>query len=220
MADPVIRQRKITEYKPDPHNANQGTERGQYMIDHSVESVGLARSIVAAGDDTIPAGNKTLQAAVDAGITDVIEVETDGHTLVVVKRKDWETVDDPAAREYAYLDNRAAKVGLQWDVLRVAEDLRAGIDLDSMFFDWELDKVLGKAGDEPFDVQKAWQGMPEFEQEKQNIFHTIKVHFQTPEDLQDFARLVEQTVTPKTTSICYPPKVREELPIYETGDDS
>lgn len=84
--DVTVRRRKISDYVPDPHNANKGTERGQYMIDASVNEVGLARSIVAANDDTIPAGNKTLQAALDAGLEDVIEVETDGRSLVVVNR--------------------------------------------------------------------------------------------------------------------------------------
>ena len=96
-----VTRRKLSDYTPDPHNANKGTERGVYMLDRSIEEVGLARSIVAAADGTIPAGNKTLQAAADAGIEDVIEVETDGRALVVVKRTDWETVDAEQARRYA-----------------------------------------------------------------------------------------------------------------------
>lgn len=142
MPDPVIRKRKLSEYRPDPHNANKGTERGQYMIDASVEAVGLARSIVAAADDTIPAGNKTLQAAADAGIEDVLEVETDGTTLVVVKRTDWASVDDEQARQYAYFDNRASEVGLEWDIDRMREDLEAGVDLADLWHEGELEALL------------------------------------------------------------------------------
>lgn len=156
MAEPMIRKRKVSDYVPDPHNANKGTERGQYMVDTSVQSVGLARSIVAANDDTIPAGNKTLQAAMDAGIEDVIEVETDGNALVVVKRTDWATVDSEKARQYAYLDNRASEVGLAWDAEQVLRDLDAGVDLSGMFLDDELDELLAgmdgygpQAGDDP-----------------------------------------------------------------------
>jgi len=152
MADVKVSRRKITDYTPDPHNANQGTERGQYLIDHSVESVGLARSIVAANDDTIPAGNKTLQAAVDAGIEDVIEVETDGRALVVVKRTDWAGVDDPAARKYAYLDNRAGEVGLDWDAAVISGDIDAGIDLGDLWFPHEL---------EDFEQEADMDGLPE-----------------------------------------------------------
>ena len=157
MADVKVSRRKITDYTPDPRNANLGTERGQYMIDHSVESVGLARSIVAANDDTIPAGNKTLQAAVDAGIEDVIEVETDGHALVVVKRTDWAGVDDPAARQYAYLDNRAGEVGLVWNAEQLASDLKTGIDLSKMFKPEELDLLI-----KGLELPESW---PEYDED-------------------------------------------------------
>jgi hypothetical protein len=185
--DPKITKRKISDYTPDARNANKGTERGQYMIDTSVESVGLARSIVAANDDTIPAGNKTLQAALDAGIEDVIEVETDGNALVVVKRTDWATVDSEKARQYAYLDNRASEVGLQWDAEQVLRDLDAGVDLSGMFHDWELDKVLGKLQDGEFDPMAEWDGMPEFESEDLKPIHSIKVNFKSFDDLKAFA---------------------------------
>jgi hypothetical protein len=142
MSDPKVTRRKVSDYTPDPHNANAGTERGQYMVDASVEQVGLARSIVAANDGTIPAGNKTLQAAADAGIEDVIEVETDGKTLVVVKRTDWDTVDSEPARRYAYFDNRASEVGLAWDAEQVLADLSAGVDLEAMFHEDELGAIL------------------------------------------------------------------------------
>lgn len=138
----TVKRRKISDYLPDPHNANKGTERGQYMIDASVNEVGLARSIVAANDDTIPAGNKTLQAALDAGLEDVIEVETDGRSLVVVKRTDWPTVDDARARKYAYYDNRASEVGLDWDADQLLADLDAGLDLSALFHEDELDALL------------------------------------------------------------------------------
>jgi hypothetical protein len=210
MTGPTIRKRKISDYTPDARNANKGSERGQYMIDTSVESVGLARSIVAANDDTIPAGNKTLQAAMDAGIEDVIEVETDGNALVVVKRTDWATVDSEAARQYAYLDNRASEVGLQWDAEQVLRDLDSGADLSGMFRDWELDKVLGKLQDGEFDPMAEWEGMPEFEQDDLTPTYSIKVNFKTLDDLKAFGELVEQALTEKTKSLWFP--YREDRP--------
>ena len=212
MADePTIRKRKIGDYTPDAHNANKGSERGQYMIDTSVESVGLARSIVAANDDTIPAGNKTLQAALDAGIEDVIEVETDGNALVVVKRTDWATVDSEKARQYAYLDNRASELGLQWDAEQVLRDLDVGVDLSGMFHDWELDKVLGKLQDGEFDPMAEWDGMPEFEQEDNMPFRTIRIHFNCQDDVDQFSKLVAQKFTEKTKYIYFPELKRDEM---------
>lgn len=145
MSEPRVTRRKVSDYTPDSHNANQGTERGQWMIDKSVQEVGLARSIVSAADGTIPAGNKTLQAAADAGIEDVIEVETDGRALVVVRRTDWDTVDSPQARRYAYYDNRVSDVSLNWDYAQLEADATAGIDLGDLFFDDELAELACQA---------------------------------------------------------------------------
>ena len=144
----VVRLRNIREYVPDPHNANRGTERGLYMIERSVGEVGLARSIVAASDDTVPAGNKTLESAAEAGFEDVIEVETDGTQLVVVKRRDWQSVDDEQARLYAYYDNRSSEVGLDWDDEQIVEDLRAGVDLSGLWLPDELDELVGDWAEE------------------------------------------------------------------------
>jgi len=211
MADNGTRvtRRKLSDYKPDPHNANKGTERGVYMLDRSIEEVGLARSIVAAADGTIPAGNKTLQAAADAGIEAVIEVETDGRALVVVKRTDWETADAEQARKYAYYDNRAAEVGLEWDAEQLLADLDAGLDLSALFFDWELEKFQ-LAPENEVDFAEMWEGMPEYESEDERPAYAIKVNFKTLDDLKDFARLIGQNLTEQTRSIWHPVKLPEK----------
>lgn len=49
-----------------------------------------------------------------------------------------------------------------------------------------------------------WQGMPEFVQEKQRPFAQIIVRFETEADLQAFAALIGQKLTPKTKSIWHP----------------
>lgn len=215
-----VTRRKISDYVPDPHNANKGTERGQYMIDASVGEVGLARSIVATADNTIPAGNKTLQAALDAGLEDVIEVETDGRALVVVKRTDWATVDDEQARKYAYYDNRASEVGLDWDTDQLLADIEAGIDLDALFHDWELDQLMQAAAGE-VDYAAEWAGMPEFENEDAfGAVHSVKVHFTSDDAIREFAELIGQTVTENTKSIWFPKQVRENLKKYAVDDES
>jgi len=157
MADNGTRvtRRKLSDYKPDPHNANRGTERGVYMLDRSIEEVGLARSIVAAADGTIPAGNKTLPAAADAGIEAVIEVETDGRALVVVKRTDWETADAEQARKYAYYDNRASEVGLEWDAEQIVADIEARIHLSALFTEAELAAFTLPDGWQEYDESTA-----------------------------------------------------------------
>ncbi len=131
----------ITDFLPDEHNANLGSERGAYMIRQSLQSVGAGRSLVADKHNRIPAGNKTQEAAVDLGFEKVIVVETEGDKLVIVKRTDWDLDDaDPnnPARRYAYFDNRSNEVSLTWNVDALKLDLDAGLDLSDMFRDEEL----------------------------------------------------------------------------------
>ena len=145
------RKRKVTDYTPDPVNANAGTERGVRMLEDSVASVGLGRSIVVDKNGVIVAGNKTLQAAVDAGLLDVVEVETKGDKLVVVRRTDFDATDaDPnnPARRYAYLDNRTGEVSLDWDAEQILADINAGFDFDGLFREDELDDVMQAANRE------------------------------------------------------------------------
>ena len=131
----------ITDLQPDPRNANKGTERGAYMVAHSLEEYGAGRSILADAEGVVIAGNKTLQAAADLGIP-VRVVQTDGRELVVVQRTDLSLMDDDKrARLLAYADNRALEVGLEWDAGEIALDLSAGLDLSGLFYENELQDI-------------------------------------------------------------------------------
>ena len=101
----------IDELQPDPRNANSGTVRGQKMLDDSVGATGLHRGVSVDLHNRLVAGNKTHQAAIDAGFKRAVVVETDGDTLVVTKRRDFDLLsDDPnnIARRAAFFDNRSA----------------------------------------------------------------------------------------------------------------
>lgn len=142
MPQPKIRRRKLTDYVPDAQNANMGSERGLQLIETSLQKVGVGRSLVADANDVIGAGNQTIQAAMNAGIEDVIEIETDGKALIVHKRTDWDLTDNQgAARQYAYLDNRTSEINLHWDANQIALDTAAGIDLTGIFLPYEFDAL-------------------------------------------------------------------------------
>lgn len=135
--------RKATDYQPDPSNANIGTERGLRALDDSLSKYGAGRSILVDKNGLVIAGNKTLYRAVDQGIIDVLEVETDGNTLVAVKRIDLDLLHDPRARELAYADNRVGQIDLTWDAERLLADITAGIDVRALWYDdKELDELL------------------------------------------------------------------------------
>lgn len=203
---PTMVEKSITDYIPDAHNANKGTERGLQMIENGLNKLGVGRSIVADKNGKLPAGNKTLEAAVNAGIEKVIEIETDGHALIVHKRTDWD-LDDPLgpAREYAYLDNRASEIGLSWDANQIVADAQVGLNMDGFFQPWELANFTGLiTPPDPIDRQGMWQGMPSYEQNELLPYQTIKVHFATKEDADAFSKLVGQVINPVTKFIFYP----------------
>ena len=98
----------------DNKNFNKGTEFGEHLLDKSLQTFGLGRSILIDKNDRIIAGNKTHQKAAENGFTKVLVVETDGETLVAVKRKDID-LDSPRGRELALADNATSEQNLAWD---------------------------------------------------------------------------------------------------------
>lgn len=49
-----------------------------------------------------------------------------------------------------------------------------------------------------------WDNMPEFVQDEKEAYAVIKVRIRNEEDLQEFIKLMDQNITPKTKSIWYP----------------
>jgi hypothetical protein len=54
------------------------------------------------------------------------------------------------------------------------------------------------------DWKKEWQGMPEFNQEDLMPWKQITVNFESRSDMNAFAALVRQKITPDTRFIWYP----------------
>ena len=50
-------------------------------------------------------------------------------------------------------------------------------------------------GYEEFDWRKEWQGMPEFFQEDLMPYRVLNLRFRCEEDVQEFAKLMEQVIT-------------------------
>jgi len=119
---------KLTDYKPLSSNPNKGTQRGTGILEQSVRELGAGRSILVDKNGVILAGNHAQEAFVNAGIDDVIEVETDGKKIVVVKRTDLDA-DSSAGKKMAIMDNRTSEQGLAWDAV-VVEDLLNEIKQD------------------------------------------------------------------------------------------
>ena len=74
--------------------------------------------------------------------------------------------------------------------------------LESFFDDEDSveDGVLGN--DEAW--QDEWVGMPEFNQEQNDCYQKINIRFDNQADVDEFAKLIGQKITPKTKSIWHP----------------
>ena len=71
-------------------------------------------------------------------------------------------------------------------------------------------------GQMPDDI---WEDMPEFEQEEEGATRTIKVHFQTLPDVDEFAKLTGQKITDKTRFIWFPKVENLNLKEFACIDD-
>jgi hypothetical protein len=59
-------------------------------------------------------------------------------------------------------------------------------------------------GYEEFDWRNEWQGMPEFFQEDLMPYRVLNLRFRCEEDVQEFAKLMEQVITPKQKALWFP----------------
>ncbi len=141
---PKVTVRKLeTAVKLDPRNANLGTDRGREMLGASIRGNGAGRSLLLDRNGQAIAGNKSRDQMLAEGITEVIVVETDGTKAVAVKRMDLELDgEDGRARRLAIADNRVGEVDLNWDADQLLADVNAGMDLDGLWDQRELDAIL------------------------------------------------------------------------------
>lgn len=142
----VARRGNITEFTADPNNLNKGTERGNGLIEESLEKLGAGRSIVVDKNGVIIAGNKTTEGALAIGNEECIVIQTDGKKLIVHQRTDLD-MNEEAAQRLAVMDNRSSQVSLRWDEQALLDMARA-IDMSPMFTQKELDQMANKLDEE------------------------------------------------------------------------
>lgn len=125
----------IADLTPDPQNARKHTPRNVGMLEQALHEVGAARSIVVDEHGVVLAGNATIEAAAQAGITRVQVVDADGETLVAVRRTGL-TAEQKV--KLALYDNRVAELA-EWDACVLAS---LDVDLSGLFFEDELSALL------------------------------------------------------------------------------
>jgi len=156
MSDVKVTRRKLSDYRPAEVNPNKGTARGLGAIVDSLQFSGAGRSALADRDGEMIAGSHTLEAAAQAGIEDVIEIETDGRALVVVRRQDLDLTTDPKARALQLADNRTNEIGYDPDEVLIAEMLVGLAQQDTALVQaagFDADDVRALTDDVELDVE-------------------------------------------------------------------
>lgn len=193
----------LADLTPDPANARKHTPRNVGTIVDSLHAVGAGRSIVIDEAGMILAGNATVEAAAQAGIERVQIVDSDGETLIAVRRTG---LTPEQKTRLALADNRAAELAT-WDTDVLAQlqadapDVLAGL--------WRADELANLLQTDPVDPAALWAGMPEFEQPDVQSWKQLIVHFANEADYNAFCQTVGQDLTLKTKSMWYPPRAQQ-----------
>jgi len=156
---------KISDLIFDEHNANCGTERGQALLETSLQKYGAGRSILIDKNKRIISGNKTVEMAGQIGIEDVIIVPSDGKKIIAVQRNDLDLETDKEARELAYADNRVGELDLSWNFERIQEDMDL-LDIKNMFNEFDIKALSDKLEKTKELAEKQEQEEEEEEEEK------------------------------------------------------
>ena len=127
---------KITDLVFDDKNFNKGTQYGKSLMEKSLSKFGAGRSILIDKNNRIIAGNKTTENFAELGMENVQIVETDGKTLIAVRRTDID-LDSPEGREFALADNQTAKTNIDFDFDILNSELE-----DSVIEEWGIDFPL------------------------------------------------------------------------------
>ncbi len=212
-----VKDGKLSDFRPQAKNANAHTERGLKLLGNAYSEVGYVAPMTATADGEIIDGSARLEVAFDQFPDDALIVRHDGQRPVIMVREDIVSADTPEAKKISYSANRVGELDLSWNPETILADLESGVDLSGLFREDELERILGTVVDDP---NGEWGGMPEFEQEDAfGAIATVKVHFVSTDDIQEFSRLVGQTVTEKSTFIWYPKRAAENLKLYQVQDE-
>ena len=105
--------------KFDTHNYRNHDEQNLKLIDKSLKECGAGRSILLDSENEIIAGNATYKNAIANNIPVKI-IETDGKTLIALKRTDLKT-NSKKRKKLALLDNSTSNKVI-WDLDNISAD--------------------------------------------------------------------------------------------------
>lgn len=186
-----VRTAELTSYE---ENTRKHSEKQLQQIANSMQEFGFTNPILINEHQTVIAGHGRLAAA------ELLQYE-----MVPTITIDQLTEDQ--MRAYVIADNQIA-LNAQWDLELLAQQVSQlddnAYDLDLLGFgENELADML-LSDEDITDPYAEWQDMPEFNQPDTQSFRHVVVHFNTPEDVENFFKIIGQEDTGRTKSIWFP----------------
>ena len=190
----------IQDLAPHPRNRNRHPTTQIELLARILKERGWRHPIIVSNQSgVVVAGHGRLEAAKLAGFTDV---PVDYQNFASNEQEYEFLVADNATSLWAELDLHGIKLDLE------------GTDFDIDFLGLK-NFSLGEI--EPFDPNKEWVGMPEFNQVDKTSFRHVIVHFTNKEDVKKFFKLIEQNDTGETKSVWFPPQERMDTEAKRYG---
>ena len=186
---------KTKDLKKYANNNKKHSDKQIKLLKENIERFGFTTPLlVDSKNGEIIAGHGRALAAEDMGI----------EKLPYIDVSDLSKKNKRALR---IADNKIGELAT-WDLdslrIELGELNRDGL-LELTGFDLSDLNVFGNKGDFLVeDLEKEWDGMPEYDQEDLKPFQQIIISFKNKEDREEFAELVGSDLTDKTKSVWYP----------------
>jgi len=194
----MIETGKLIPYARNPRHNEDAVSK----LAASIKEFGFQQPIVVDEENVVIVGHTRLKAAQALDMEKVPVHVAKGLTPQQVKAY---RLADNRLHEDSSWDNALLKLELQ-ELDEAAYDL-----INTAFSQIQIDEILELGED--VEEDEIWGGMPEMDQEE-GTFRTIHVHFRNQEDVNDFAKMMGQTITEKTKYIWHPEKETEDLYNY------
>lgn len=179
--------------KPFKNNPRLHSDEQIEQIANSIAEFGFRIPIAIDENFTILAGHGRYRAAEIMNMSQVPVVQH--NDLSDVQKKAFIIADNKITLNSVWQND------ILWDQVKDLDKL--GFNLDILGFnDAELMPMLDS--NTVSDFSSEWEGMPEYNSEDLSAYRTIRVHFNTDEDVKAFAKKVGQDITEKTKFIYFP----------------
>lgn len=178
---------KIADLQPHKENYNRHSDAQITELVKSLDAFSQFKNIVVS-HGVILAGHGLVEAAKRKGLTEVYALIRDDLT-------------DDEQKALLIADNALPFLALP-DAAAL-ESLLAGVVMEIPGVTNEFLNRNGLNNNDDFDAEKEWDDIAEFNREALAV-RTLYIHFKTNEDVELFAKTINQTFTDKTKFLWFP----------------